>query len=150
MSLRLSTATRNALITSSGLQSLFTRGVIKIYTGTQPASADSAPTGTHIATITTDGITFVHGEPYGGLEFTLTAAGRLDKKTGATWKLRGVASGTAGWFRLYRNTYDPGTTSTSYPRIDGSIPSNLTLTDLSINAATDRVVDLFYITLPSE
>jgi hypothetical protein len=150
MSLRLSTAARNALITSSGLQSLFTRGVIKIYTGTQPASADSAPTGTHIATITTDGITFIHGEPYGGLEFTLTAPGRLDKKTGATWRLRGVGSGTAGWFRLYRNSYDPNTTSTSYARIDGDIGDNLVLSELSINPATNRVVDLFYITLPSE
>jgi hypothetical protein len=150
MSLRLSTATRNALITSAGLQSLFHLGVIKVYTGTQPPSADSAPTGTLIATITKNGTTFVHGEPYGGLEFTLTGPGRLDIKTGDVWRLRGITSGTAGWFRLCRNNYDPGTTSTSYPRIDGSIPSNLTLTDLSINAATDRVVDLFYITLPSE
>lgn len=52
MTIRASTGTRNALASSLGLAGAFNKGSIDIYTGTQPATADAATTGTLLGTIT--------------------------------------------------------------------------------------------------
>jgi len=63
-------------------------GTIEIRTGTQPASADSAATGTLLATITL-------GDPAFGPASNGTAALADTPLSGAA-----VADGTAGWFRM--------------------------------------------------
>jgi hypothetical protein len=150
MSLRLSTATRNAIMTNTGLQTLFNYGVIRIFSGPQPASADAPATGTHLGSITTNGLTFIPGEVSGGLQFALTASGKLERLPGAYWYLKGLNTGTAGWFRLFRNAYDPNTQSTSYARIDGLIGTDLLLSNTSITPSTNQLVDGFYLYLPTE
>lgn len=59
MTVRLSTGVRNALAGGMGFAALFNRGVLNIYTGTQPATADSAVTGTLLgqATIASGALT---------------------------------------------------------------------------------------------
>jgi hypothetical protein len=52
MTLRLSTAARDYINGAGSLKSAFQDGQIQIYSGAQPATADSAPTGTLLATIT--------------------------------------------------------------------------------------------------
>jgi hypothetical protein len=52
MTLRLSAATRNYLENGGSFKSAFQGGKLKIYSGSQPATADAAPTGTLLATIT--------------------------------------------------------------------------------------------------
>jgi hypothetical protein len=52
MTLRLSTAARDHITSAGSLKSAFQQGQIQIYSGSQPASADAAPTGTLLATIT--------------------------------------------------------------------------------------------------
>lgn len=52
MTLRLSTKLRSNLVGSTGFAATFTNGVIDIYSGTQPATADSAATGTLLGKIT--------------------------------------------------------------------------------------------------
>lgn len=52
MTLRLSTGVRNGLTQSLGLAGLFNRCSILIYSGTQPASADAAVTGTLLGIVT--------------------------------------------------------------------------------------------------
>lgn len=52
MTLRLSTALRNAVITSLGFNGAMNKGYIGIYTGSQPASADAAATGTLLGKVT--------------------------------------------------------------------------------------------------
>jgi len=52
MTLRLSTAARDHINGAGSLKSAFQNGQIQIYSGAQPASADAAPTGTLLATIT--------------------------------------------------------------------------------------------------
>lgn len=52
MTIRLSTGARQGMGMSGGLASLFNRGRIEIYTGSQPASADNAAVGTLIGTVT--------------------------------------------------------------------------------------------------
>lgn len=52
MTLRFSTALRNNLAGNKGFASTFAKGSINIYSGTQPATADSAVTGTLLGTVT--------------------------------------------------------------------------------------------------
>lgn len=52
MTLRLSTALRDYINASGSAKRALHQGEIKIYTGAQPASADAAPTGTLLCTIT--------------------------------------------------------------------------------------------------
>lgn len=52
MTLRLSTALRDFVNTYGSLKAALHNGEIKIYSGAQPASADAAPTGTLLCTIT--------------------------------------------------------------------------------------------------
>lgn len=52
MTLRLSTRMRNFILNGGSFKQAFKGGKLKIYSGSQPASADAAPTGTLLATIT--------------------------------------------------------------------------------------------------
>jgi hypothetical protein len=52
MTVRLSTGVRNGLAGNYGFAEMFNRGSINIYSGTQPATADSAVTGTLLGTVT--------------------------------------------------------------------------------------------------
>lgn len=52
MTLRLSTALRNHVLAGGSIKDTLSGGKILIYSGAQPASADAAPTGTLLATIT--------------------------------------------------------------------------------------------------
>ncbi len=52
MTLRFSTGLRNNLCSNKGFASTFARGSIQIYSGAQPATADSPATGTLLGTVT--------------------------------------------------------------------------------------------------
>ena len=52
MAIRLSTGLRNNLAGTTGFASTFANGVIEIRTGTQPASADNAASGTLLGIVT--------------------------------------------------------------------------------------------------
>ena len=55
MTIRQSTGLRNLLCGNDGFASAFKNGEIRIYTGTQPATADAAVTGTLLGVVTKDG-----------------------------------------------------------------------------------------------
>lgn len=52
MTLRLSSGVRNHLLNGGSMKQAFSGGRLKIYSGAQPSSADAAPTGTLLATVT--------------------------------------------------------------------------------------------------
>lgn len=58
MSLRYSTGYRNALLQARSFRELFADGVLRIFTGSQPASADTGATGTLLVQITKGAGTF--------------------------------------------------------------------------------------------
>jgi hypothetical protein len=90
MATRLATATRNACCDSvvDLLDAGSGAGTIKIYSGSQPASANDAPTGTLLCTITL-------ADPAFGAASTGVAT-----LAGTPLSGTGVAAGTAGWARL--------------------------------------------------
>lgn len=115
MTVKLSTGLVTYVMGTGSFKAAFNLGFLDIYSGTQPASADNAPNGTKLATITVD------GDGVTGITFGTAVAGYLPKNPSETWSGDGLANGNAGWFRL-REASDAGTaSSTTAKRVDGSI-----------------------------
>jgi hypothetical protein len=101
MAARLSTGLVKSLMDTSSFRTLFALGFIDIYSGTQPASADTAASGTKLVTLYSDGAS-------AGLSWAATAPGGVQAKLASeTWSGTVAATGTAGYFRL-RAVNNPG------------------------------------------
>jgi hypothetical protein len=153
MALRLSTGLRTAMAGTTGFGSTFANGVIYIYSGPQPLTADSAVSGTLLGIVTKDGNAFSFGSPTNGLAFATAASGSITKKLDDVWKFNGIAAGTAGWFRLMGNATDNLSSSTTLPRLDGSIGvtgADLNLSNISIVIGAPTTIDVFQFTIPAQ
>ena len=121
-------------------KSLLDNGIIRIYSGTQPASADDAETGTLLLEITVASGAFVAGSPDNGLSFRQILSGVMSKDDGEVFSGVGQANGTAGWGRYYSNAYVTGA-STNAIRFDGSVGTSgaqfiLSSTNIVLGATT--------------
>ena len=148
--LRLSTQLRNNLAGTTGFSSTFANGVIEIRSGTQPASADDAVTGTLLGTVTLNSGAFTPGVATNGLTFSAAAAGAVAKS--GVWSFNGVAGGTAGWFRFKGNATDAGASSAVLPRLDGSIAvsgADMNLSNITIAISAPTTIDSFTFTVPA-
>lgn len=151
MAIRLSQGLRNALLGGAGgtggLKTLLDGGVIDIYTGSQPASADYVETGTKLVRISsTSGTTNVDG-----LRFGTAATGVLPRTTPA-WSGSVLVAGVAGWFRFYGTTGTSGTSATTW-RFDGGVGvsgADLNLSHTDLVADSVLTITTFNITQPSE
>lgn len=150
MALRLSTQLRNNLAGTTGFAATFANGVIDIYSGTQPATADAAATGTLLGTVTLNSGAFTPGVSTNGLTFAAASAGAVSKS--GVWSFNGVAVGTAGWFRFRGNAADAGGISAVLPRLDGSIAvsgADMNLSNISIAIGSPNTIDTFTWTQPA-
>jgi hypothetical protein len=139
MALRISTAARNSQV--SNIRTLFAAGVLEIRSGSQPSSADDAPSGTLLASITLP-----------NPAWNVAASGQITK-TGTWQDTSADATGTAGWFRL-RQSADAGTTNTTDERVDGNITvtgggGNMTLDNTSITSTQQVTINTFTVTQPA-
>jgi hypothetical protein len=128
----------------AGYQAILKDCFIDVYSGTQPASADDAPTGTLLCSFFSDGTT-------AGLEFDDAVAGVLSKKSTETWSGTAGNTGTAGWFRM-RQAADSGASSTTEPRMDGVCATSggqLNMTSLSISSGAVQTISTGSITQPA-
>lgn len=120
-------------------------GILVLYTGIRPASADDAETGTKLCEITLDAGAFVAGQSENGVnigEFSGNTLKRaINPETGITeiWRGLGLANGTAGWARWYDNDYVTGA-STSAVRMDGTVATSGG--DVNMSNGTGIVVDV--------
>lgn len=119
MAVNCSTGFRSAILGPASFESIFNGGCIDIYAGAQPTHADMAPTGTLVGRVTAGGGAWVEGNSENGLAYQRSGH-RVTGSAAQPWVLRGLASGTAGWFRM-RGVVDPGVLSQVAPRIDGAI-----------------------------
>lgn len=129
MAERISTAARNQQVDAMGDD--WAGGTLEIYTGSQPASADDAPTGTLLCTITLP-------DPC----FGASATG-VRSKTG-TWSGTAGATGDAGYFRVTGTVgvYDGSITATS-----GG--GDMELDDISIESGRTVTINTFTLTQPA-
>ena len=150
MAVRFSTGLRDKMLGSADLKTALANGIINIYTGAQPASADSAASGTLLGTVTVDAGAFTHGVATNGVNFDTPVAGVLAKAVSENWKFNGIVSGTAGYFRFVGNPVDDGLVSTILPRIDGSVAKtggDMTLSNTAITAGAPSTIDVFQLTM---
>lgn len=145
MTIRISTGLRAALLSDYGLKAMMNYGVIAIYSGAQPSSASSAPTGTLLGHVTQNGTAFQPNTTTGGLQVDLLTTGGLGMV--GTWRLKGVATGDVGWWRWKWNAVDDDSDSIYFPRMDGAYNESLTLAAGTITAATNVVIDDFYVNI---
>lgn len=147
MALRLSTGLRNGMMGTSTLKELLENGTIDIYSGIQPASADSVETGSKLVTISsTSGTAAADGVKFG------TAAGVVLGVGAIPWSGLCKLAGIAGYFR-FRGSGGTAGSSTVEKRMDGNVgvsgaDLNLTHTSLSLN--TTITIPVFDITQPAE
>ena len=152
MALRFSTALRNATIGTVGMAGALSTGVIEIYTGAQPASANDPVTGTLLGTVTLNGAAFTPGSATNGLTFAAAADGAV-AKSATNWQFTGLANGSAGWFRFKGNAVDAGGSSTTLVRLDGSIATSggdMTIGNINVTTGAPNTVDQFVLTYPAQ
>lgn len=147
----MSSGFRNWILGGGNVIEAFNRGVIEIYSGAQPDTADLPPTGTLLARVTRDGAAFTHGDPTNGLSIVhVPSIVGVLKDPLETWTLVGEADGTAGWWRFKANApTDDNSESTSFFRIDGTISApfeEFFLADTAITVAGQEDIELFQLT----
>lgn len=135
MTIRLATAARNAAATAiGGLVDAGTgAGTLKIYSGAQPATGDTAESGTLLATV-------AFADP----AFGSASSGTINATDPAA--VTGAAAGTAGWFRVEdsagNNVYDGSVTATG-----GGGDLTLATTTISVGVTVD--ITALSITMPA-
>ena len=150
MALKFSTGIRDGMLDSTGITEALNDGIIHIYSGSQPTSADDAVQGTLLGKVTVDGGAWTPGSPTNGLGFDTPVNGTLSKAAAENWLFNGIVDGTAGWFRFMGNAADALGSSTTLPRIDGSIATygaDLNLSNVSIVTGAPNTIDVFQLTM---
>lgn len=148
MSIKTSTGLAAHLMVTGSVKSAFDNGFIKVYSGTEPDTADAAVTGSLLWTVSVDGAGT-------GITFESAAVVRaLVKETTETW-CGATAAGTASYWRLVTSS-DDGTLSTSQKRMQGSCGSTasadmyMSSTTLVTNTDLDaKTLTAFSVELPT-
>jgi hypothetical protein len=142
VTVRINTALRNAMADAAWatVDGGSGAGRLRIYTGSQPATPATAPSGTLLCEITLN-------DPSGEAAATGTAALDITPALSGT----GVAAGTAGWARFLTSTEAAGT---GLGVIDGSVTATGGGGDVTLNTTTISIgltvsVTAFSITAPA-
>lgn len=155
MAERLSTGFVDAVNQTGSVKTNMQDGVIAIYSGTQPTSADDVETGTLLGLVTVDAGAFTGGVATNGLEMGTSTDGVLSKASAEDWKMIGLAAaglGTvAGWFRWYANAFATGASTTAV-RLDGAVGSTssfeLQMSNTTITEDGETIINTFTYTTP--
>lgn len=127
MAIRISTAARNAA--ADAVAGLINGGsgpgLLRIYSGSQPATPATSPTGTLLAE-------FTMSDP----AFAAASGGTASLDVTPALTDTGIAAGTAGYFRIVDSTEGAGT---GLGIIDGTVTATGGGGDLTINTTTISV-----------
>ena len=134
------------------LNDLFKHGVLHIYSGDQPASADLIETGTKRLEISAGGVTHVPATGLYGLEFEDDpSSGSLAKLSGQSWEDDALNTGTIGWFRFYNQAAVVGASTTAI-RFDGSVAlsgAQLNVASIDVTQGVAFVINSFNLIVPA-
>ena len=147
MGMKISTGLAKAMLDTGSFASNLSGMKLKIYSGTEPATAD-ASLGAAVLLVT---ISDAGGA--GALSFEAAAvANVLEKLSSQTWQGTNAASGTASFCRLELAS-DTGAASSTEVRVQGDVGvagKFLNLSSVSLTAAAVQVVDFLSITMPTQ
>ncbi len=141
--MKLSTGTRNGLLSGGSLKSLLDGGEIRVYAGTVPAGADDAIGGaTLLCTIKNGGA---------GITFATAAGGVMQKASGETWSGVNAATGVATFYRHVLSA-DDGSASTSAVRVQGTTGvagADMNLSSVSLTSGATQSLNFYSIAMPA-
>lgn len=136
------------------IKDMFNYHVLRVLSGTPPSDCDSTETGTLLLELTSSGNTVTAGTTSNGLSFASVSSGAISASSGQTIKGTGLATGTAGYYRMYTNSKLTGAVSSSNPskRIQGSVGTSnaeLILGTTQITKSVATTVTAHQIQMPS-
>ena len=131
------------------LRDILAHGVMEIRTGSQPANADTAVSGTLLLLITKGSAAFTPGNIANSLIFDEPVAGVLGKADADTWSGAAAATGTAGWFRFYGSDYVNTANQLCFDGAVATSGAELNLSSTAIVLAATTTIDEFEITMPA-
>ena len=155
MAERFSTALRNEVLKASGSSyaDALADGIIYLYTGTQPATADATEgTATNLVKITLASGAFTSGVSTNGINLAVAASGVLSKAVAETWSGTNLADGVIGWGRFYANTVVQGVVTTTGVRMDFAVSQSgaeLDAGNTTVVTGGTTTISTFTITLPA-
>jgi hypothetical protein len=144
MAYKTSTGLRNAMLGTSSLSAALAGGFIKIYSGTEPVSADAVASGDLLCTISLNSTAT-------GFTMGTAANGTIAKVPGDVLSGEILVSGTAGYYR-HVGSADDGSLSTVQPRIQGRVSTTgaeMNLSNITLLSGETQTVDYYTISLPT-
>ena len=144
--MKLSTGLRDHLLATGDFQSGVDGGVIYIYNGTEPATADAALSGNTLLMIISN-----DAAGTGIAMAAAPASGVLGKNSAETWRGVCVAAGTPTFYRFAGLT-DSGLLSTTEKRMQGTIGTvnaDLIFSNTAFTVSAERRIDNFNVALPT-
>ena len=149
MALSFSTGCKDGLLDEEDFKTMFTDGLIRVYSGTVPADADADLTGATLLVTYTDNDQAVGAG--NGLDFGDAASGAIAKDAAQTWSGTSVAGpATATFWRLIQQA-DTGASSTTEKRIQGTVGgagADLFVQSTTFQNATLYTIDYFSVSIP--
>ena len=145
MALKLSTGLRNAMLDSANFKTQMDGGLINVYDGTVPATADAALSGNTLL------CTFSLNSTGSGISFDTTATGdTIAKAPAEVWAGDPVVTGTATFYRHVASG-DDGTLSTTQARIQGQVGAGneMLLATNVFTVGVNRALDYYTFTMPT-
>lgn len=134
------------------VKDLLKNGVIKIFSGSQPLTADDAETGTLLCTITKASGPFVPGAAANGLVLGDTVGtNAIHKLSTDIWSGVNANTAAAGWFRFYANDATAGASTTAI-RVDGTVANSggqMNVSSTSLVSGVTTTVDAVSISIPT-
>ena len=148
MASRLSSGARSAILQKYA--EVFQDCTIDFFNGLQPPSPDDAETGQRLLTVTLNSGEFTPGSPTNGLEFGAEADQVLHKKAGEVWSGIGLATGVAGWARIYGNNKITGasTTAIRWDMSVGTSGAQINMPNTTITEGIPVTIDRANIPMP--
>lgn len=144
MALKASTGLRNAMLEGDPFAFAIASPLIIIYSGTPPATADAAITGSVLSTISADAT----GDP---LTWGVAANGTLPKDPSQVWRGVNTGSGTATHWRMVASD-DTGLLSTIERRLQGLCGvagSDLNMSSINLTSGASQTIDACNVSLPT-
>lgn len=154
MAERFSTGLRNEVAKASGSSyaDALADGIIYLYDGSQPASADDTEgTATLLCKITLASGAFTSGVATNGINLDAAALGVVAKAVAETWSGVNLATGVVGWGRFYANTVVQGASTTAV-RMDFSVAisgGDVTAGNTTLTISETTTISTFTVTLPA-
>jgi len=146
MAFQVSTGLRDHLLVTGSLKAGVDGGVVRIYSGTVPATADAALSGnTLLVTISLD-------DTGAGIHLDdVATSGIAVKDPTETWEGTCVASGVATFYR-FSGLADAGALSTTEKRVQGTVGTvlaDLLVSSTTYTSATVRRIDSYAVGMPA-